>query len=38
MDAPTLNGIDVPKWRCQFNHWNREGVHHEDYDNWHRLG
>jgi hypothetical protein len=24
MDAPTRNGIDVPKWMCQSNHLNRE--------------
>ena len=25
MDAPTRNGIDVPKWKRYFNHLNREG-------------
>jgi len=25
MDAPTRSGNFVPKWRCYFNHLNREG-------------
>ncbi len=25
MDAPTRNGINVPKWKRYFNHLNREG-------------
>ncbi len=39
MDAPTRNGINVPKWRPRINNLNlpltERGVHHEDYDNWH---
>jgi transposase len=26
MDAPTRNGIDVPKWKCYVNHLNRTGA------------
>jgi integrase/recombinase XerD len=25
MDAPTFDGIDMPKWKRYFNHLNREG-------------
>lgn len=35
MDAPTLNGITVPKWRLRINHFTDRSVHHEGYNNWH---
>jgi len=37
MDAPTRNGIEVPEWKCH-QPLTERGVHHEDYDCWHRPG
>jgi hypothetical protein len=34
MDAPTRNGIDVPKWKLWIGHLIERSVRDEDYDGW----
>jgi len=35
MDAPTLNGINVPKWNCLATTETDRSVHNEDYNGRH---
>ena len=38
MDAPTLNGINVPKWKCHRPLDEDRSVHHEYYNRRYRSG